>query len=158
MNKKVFELTQTGVDKLKQELEYLKNVRRKENLVALKEAREQGDLSENADYSAARDEQAHIEARILEIQNILKNVKIIYTSSENKKIYIGKTVYLKFLNISEPNQLVNLVGALEADPFENKISIDSPLGQSLKGCEVGDQVLVKTEKGKNFKVEILKIE
>ncbi|MDV3198170.1 MAG: transcription elongation factor GreA [Vigna little leaf phytoplasma] len=157
MMKKIFELTQSGVDKLKDELYYLKNIRRKDNLEALKEAREQGDLSENADYSAARDEQAQIELRILEIQNILKNVKIINTSNQNKEIYIGKTIHLRFLN-SDKTELIFLVGALEVDPFVNKISIESPLGQSLKGRKVGDQVLVKTETGKNFKVEILKVE
>ncbi|MDV3167031.1 MAG: transcription elongation factor GreA [Vigna little leaf phytoplasma] len=157
MMKKFFELTQSGVDKLKDELYYLKNIRRKDNLEALKEAREQGDLSENADYSAARDEQAQIELRILEIQNILKNVKIINTSNQNKEIYIGKTIHLRFLN-SNKTELIFLVGALEVDPFVNKISIESPLGQSLKGRKVGDQVLVKTETGKNFKVEILKVE
>ncbi|WP_323847742.1 MAG: transcription elongation factor GreA [Phytoplasma sp.] len=157
MNKKNYELTKLGVDKLKEELEYLKNVKRNENLEALKEAREQGDLSENADYSAARDEQAFIETRILEIQNILKNVKIIDTSNQNKDINIGKTVTIQFLH-DMSKQTLHLVGFLEVNPFNHKISIESPIGQSLKGHKEGDQVLVKTETSKSFKVNILKVE
>ncbi|WP_341266537.1 transcription elongation factor GreA [Candidatus Phytoplasma fraxini] len=157
MNKKNYELTQSGIDKLKEELEYLKNVKRNENLEALKEAREQGDLSENADYSAARDEQAFIETRILEIQNILKNVKIIDTSNKNKEINIGKTVTIQFLHDNR-QQTLHLVGFLEVNPFANKISIESPIGQSLKSHQEGDQVLVKTETGKSFQVNILKVE
>ncbi|WCA22449.1 transcription elongation factor GreA [Candidatus Phytoplasma oryzae] len=155
--KKVFELTETGVEKLKTELEYLKNTKRNENLEILKSSREYGDLRENAEYSSARDEQASIENRILKIQNILKNVKIIKNSDENKTVDIGKKVSLRFLNKME-DKILYLVGFLEADPFTNKISIDSPLGQSIRGANKGDIVLVRTETGKNFKVEILKIE
>lgn len=155
-NKKNYELTQSGVDELKAELEHLINVKRHENLESLKEAREQGDLSENADYNAARDEQAFIESRILEIQNILKNVKIINTYSTNKEINIGKTVTLQFLD-SMTEKTLHLVGVLEVNPFKNKISIESPIGQSIQGYQEGDQVLVKTELGKSFKVNILKV-
>ncbi|MDV3167946.1 MAG: transcription elongation factor GreA [Candidatus Phytoplasma stylosanthis] len=157
MNKKNYELTQSGLDKLKEELEYLKNVKRNENLKAIQEAREQGDLSENADYSAARDEQAFIELRILEIQNILKNVKIIDTFSKNKEINIGKKVLIQFLhNMKE--EYIQLVGVLEVNPFINKISIESPIGQSLKGYTKNDQVSFKSETGKIFKIKILKVE
>ncbi|TVY12198.1 transcription elongation factor GreA [Candidatus Phytoplasma pini] len=156
MKKKNYELTQSGIDKLKSELDYLTNVKRNENLEALREAREQGDLSENADYNAARDEQANIESRILEIKNILKNAIIIKNNNTNKKINIGKTVHLKFQNNSEEKTL-QLVGSLEADPFADKISIESPLGQSIKNYQEGDTVSVKSETGKTFKVEILKV-
>ncbi|MEZ0180099.1 transcription elongation factor GreA ['Camptotheca acuminata' phytoplasma] len=155
--KKNYELTQSGLDKLKEELDYLKNVKRNENLAAIKEAREQGDLSENADYSAARDEQVFIESRITEIKNILKNVQIIKTSDNNKEINIGKKVLIQFLdNMKE--EYIQLVGVLEVNPFDNKISIESPIGQSLQGYKEGEQVLVKTETGKSFKVNILKVE
>jgi transcription elongation factor GreA len=157
MNKKSYTLTQSGVDKLNEELNHLKNVKRNENLLALKEAREQGDLSENADYSTARDEQAAIETRILEIQNILKNVNIISIPVKNKEINIGNKVFLRFLDTMEEKKL-HLVGVLEADPFMNKISIESPIGQSIQGCKIGDQVVVKTETSKIFTVEIIKIE
>ena len=86
-----YQLTQEGVDKLKSELQYLKEVKRPENIEALKDARAQGDLSENADYDAARNEQARIEARIQEIETIIKNVKLIRKSSVDK-IDIGKSV------------------------------------------------------------------
>ncbi|MDC9031878.1 transcription elongation factor GreA [Columbia Basin potato purple top phytoplasma] len=157
MKTKNYELTKSGVDKLKEELEYLKNVKRNENLEALREAREQGDLSENADYRAARDEQSFIESRILEIQNILKNVKIIYASDQNKEIHIGKTVTLQFLDDMR-QQTIYLVGIFEVNPFMNKISIESPMGQSLKGYKEGDQVVIKSDTGKTFKVKILKVE
>jgi transcription elongation factor GreA len=94
--KQSFQLTQEGVDNLKTELAYLKDVKRGENLEALKEARAQGDLSENADYDAARNEQARIEARIAEIENIIKNVKIIKTTQEDI-VNIGKTVRVRFV-------------------------------------------------------------
>ncbi|CCV64275.1 Transcription elongation factor GreA [Alteracholeplasma palmae J233] len=153
--KKVYELTQAGVDKLKEELIELKDVKRKENLEALKEAREQGDLSENADYDAARNEQARIESRILEIDTILKNLKIIKTS-DDASVNIGKVVKLKFV---EKNQIkeFHLVGTIETDPITGKISIESPLGKSIKGHEKGETVLVKSETGRNFHVEILEV-
>ncbi|QTX02664.1 transcription elongation factor [Candidatus Phytoplasma luffae] len=157
MNQKKYELTQSGLDKLKSELDYLKNVKRNENLKALKEAREQGDLSENADYSAARNEQSFIESRILEIQNILKNVTIINASDGDGRINIGKKVWIKFHNDNK-EQYLELVGVLEVDPFENKISMESPLGQSLKGHLEGDQISFKTDTGKIFNIEILKVD
>ncbi|MFR0368010.1 transcription elongation factor GreA [Candidatus Phytoplasma palmae] len=157
MNNKMYYLTQAGIDKLKEELEYLKNVKRNENLESIREAREQGDLSENADYSAARNEQAIIESRILEIQNILKNAIIISTSSKNKEINLGKTVHLRF-NHNMEEKILQLVGILEVDPFLNKISIESPLGQAIKGHNEGDEIMFKTETGKKIKVKILKVE
>ncbi len=154
--KKQYELTQTGLDALKAELTELKDVKRKENLEALKEAREQGDLSENADYDAARNEQARIEARILEIEAILKNVKIIRINDDTSSVNIGKEVVLKFI---EKNKEVtyHLVGTIEADPLKGKISIESPLGKSIKGREVGEIISVKSETNKTFNVQIISI-
>ncbi|MDO8168250.1 transcription elongation factor GreA [Candidatus Phytoplasma melaleucae] len=157
MHKKNYKLTQSGMDKLKKELDYLTNVKRNENLESLKEAREQGDLSENADYSAARSEQIVIETRILEIKNILKNVQIINHSSENQEINIGNIVHLQFLDNMKERTL-HLVGVFETDPFANKISIESPIGQGIQGHKIGDIVSIKTETNRNFKVKILKIE
>jgi len=113
--KQTFQLTQEGVDNLKQELIILKDVKRGENLEALKEARAQGDLSENADYDAARNEQARIEARISEIENIMKNVKIIKTTSEDI-VNIGKTVRVRFLESKERVHHIN------GDKTDNRIS------------------------------------
>jgi transcription elongation factor GreA len=154
--KKLYELTQAGVDNLKAELTDLKDVKRQENLEALKEARAQVDLSENADYDAARNEQARIEARILEIETILKNVKIIKSTDDSSAVNIGKIVELRFI---EKNKIekYHLVGTIEADPRDNKISIESPLGKSIKGKEAGDVVTVKSETGRSFNVEIVSI-
>src|SRR5690606_27263005 len=112
--KKQYELTQTGLEELKAELKELKEVKRIENLEALKEAREQGDLSENADYDAARTEQARIEARIREIENIIKNVKIIKSNDDSTQVNIGKTVVLNFLE-KKRETTYQLVGTIEAD-------------------------------------------
>jgi transcription elongation factor GreA len=153
--KQTFQLTQEGVDNLKQELSYLKDVKRGENLEALKEARAQGDLSENADYDAARNEQARIEARIAEIENIIKNVKIIKTTSEDI-VNIGKTVKVKFLASNEIKEFY-LVGSIEADPKLRKISIESPIGRAMLNKNEGDVVEVKTETGRIFSIEIMEI-
>ncbi len=156
IKKQVFELTKEGLQSLKNELEYLKDVKRPEVLNALQEARTQGDLSENADYDAAREAQARTEARIKEVENILENAKIIRISSATNKIQIGKTVKMRFI---EKDKIVTykLVGTIEANPALNKISIDSPVGKSILGAELGDKVLVNLENGKSFNLEILAV-
>jgi len=153
--KQTFQLTQEGVDKLKTELTYLKDVKRGENLESLKEARAQGDLSENADYDAARNEQARIEARIAEIENVMKNVKIIKTTSEDI-VNIGKTVQVRFLETKEVKEFY-LVGSIEADPKSRKISVESPIGKAMINHAEGDTVEVKTETGRIFSIEIVEI-
>jgi transcription elongation factor GreA len=153
--KQMFQLTQEGVDNLKTELTYLKDVKRHENLEALKEARAQGDLSENADYDAARNEQARIEARIAEIENIIKNVKIIKANQEDI-VNIGKTVNVRFLESGEIKEFY-LVGSIEADPRVRKISIESPIGKAMLNHQEGDLVEVKTETGRIFQIEIVDI-
>ncbi len=153
--KQMFQLTQEGVDNLKLELTHLKDVKRGENLEALKEARAQGDLSENADYDAARNEQARIEARIAEIENIIKNVKIIRTTNEDI-VNIGKTVSVKFLASEEIKEFY-LVGSIEADPKARKISIESPIGKAMLNHSEGDVVEVKTDTSRVFSIEILEI-
>ncbi|MGE4319949.1 MAG: transcription elongation factor GreA [Acholeplasmataceae bacterium] len=156
MAKQTFQLTQEGINKLKDELNYLKDVKRGENLEALKEARAQGDLSENADYDAARNEQARIEARIAEIETIIKNVKIIRTTSDDI-VNIGKQVKVEFVETKKQNTF-SLVGSIEANPMENKISVESPLGKAMLNKVEGDEVEVKTETGRLFKIKILEIE
>jgi len=118
---KAYQLTQQGLLELQEEIEQLKDVDRKENLEALKEARAQGDLSENADYDAARDKQAEIEGRIKEIEGILKNYEIIKEDNSNK-VNIGKTVVLKVGDY--PEKEYTIVGSLETNPRKNKISND----------------------------------
>lgn len=134
-------LTQAGLDEYKKELDKLKNIDRVHNIELLKEARAQGDLSENADYDAARDEQARIENRIKEIESIINNHVLINGKSKDN---IGKTIEIEF----ESNKMVQaftLVGSLEADPDQKKISNESPLGLAILKSKVGDRVLVKTE-------------
>jgi transcription elongation factor GreA len=149
-----FQLTQAGIDKYKEELERLKTIDRAENLEALKEARAQGDLSENADYDAAREEQARIEGRIKEIENILKNVDLIVENA-GKIVSIGKTVQLK-INGKEP-QDYTVVGSLEANPFEKKISNESPIGKAIIGLKEKDSKEVKTEANKVVQVTVVKV-
>lgn len=150
-----FKLTEAGFQNLKEELETLKEVDRKENLEALKEARAQGDLSENADYDAARDEQARIEARIKEIENILKHSEIIRDTA-SRVVMIGKTVNVKFLGNNIEKEYT-IVGHLEANPLNGKISNESPLGRALIGHKKGQSVTYKAETGKEISVEIIDI-
>jgi transcription elongation factor GreA len=150
-----FKLTEAGFEKLKQELEQLKEVDRKKNLEALKEARAQGDLSENADYDAARDEQARIEARIKEIDNILKHAEIIKDSS-SRSVAIGKTVTLRFIN-QNYERTYDIVGHLEANPLAGKISNESPLGKAIIGAKKGNKIVYKSETGSEIKIEVLEI-
>lgn len=149
-----YKLTQSGIDQYKEELERLKTDDRERNLEALKEARAQGDLSENADYDAAREEQARIEKRIKELENILKNAELIKEDTSNK-VNIGKVVTLK-LNDLEPKEYA-LVGTLEANPIENKISNESPVGKAIIGHKKGDSVTFKTEANKEIKVTIVDV-
>ncbi|MFP4286589.1 MAG: transcription elongation factor GreA [Candidatus Izemoplasmataceae bacterium] len=149
-----YKLTQSGIDQYKEELERLKTVDRERNLEALKEARAQGDLSENADYDAAREEQARIEKRIKELENILKNAELIKEDTSNK-VNIGKVVTLK-LNDLEPTEYA-LVGTLEANPIENKISNESPVGKAIIGHKKGESVTFKTEANKEIKVTIVDV-
>ncbi len=143
----VFELTRAGADDLKSELERLKTVDRIQIREAIKEAREQGDLSENADYSSAREQQANIEARILEIENILKHAKIMDVS----------TVTVRYVDL-KIEKTFQVVGTIEADPFNGKISNDSPLGKAVLGHKKGDIFHISTEDGKKeLKVELIDI-
>lgn len=149
-----YQLTQQGYINLKEEIEKLKDVDRKHNLEALKEAREQGDLSENADYDAARDEQARIEGRIKEIETILKNYEIIKEDTTNK-VNIGKTIVLQVGDL-EP-ATYNIVGSLEADPLNGKISNESPIGKGIIGMKKGQKLSIRTETGHDIQVTIVDV-
>jgi len=151
---KAYQLTLAGLEELKLEIEQLKDVDRKENLEALKEARAQGDLSENADYDAARDRQAEIEGRIKEIEGILKNYEII-KEDHSKNVNIGKTVVLKVGHL--PEKEYTIVGSLETNPRKNKISNDSPIGNGIIGLKKGATVSIKTETGKDVQVTVVDV-
>lgn len=152
-NQKTVYLTQEGLDELKKELDNLINVRRPENIIAIKEARALGDLSENAEYDAARNEQAQIEARIQTVEKMLENVSII-TKSDTSKVSLGTTVAIKYVDDDDDDgDEYKIVGSQEADPFESKISNESPIAKALLDHKVGDIVTVESPNG-SYQVEI----
>ncbi|MCI5936294.1 MAG: transcription elongation factor GreA [Lachnospiraceae bacterium] len=146
-------LTYEGLKKLEDELQDLKVVKRREIAQKIKEAREQGDLSENAEYDAAKDEQRDIEARIEEIEAILKNAEVVVEEEVDlDKINIGCKV--KILDIEYNEELeYKIVGSTEANSLKGKISNESPLGHALLGASVGDEVVVEAPAGEiSYKV------
>lgn len=149
MSKNTIYVTQAGYDELLEKLKRLKK-EQTENIVALQEARAQGDLSENADYDAARNNQARIAAELKETEQAIKSVVVISGEEGNN---LGKFVDVNFLDegVIETYQIV---GTIEADPLEQKISDESPLGKAIIHSVVGDHVLVKTEDGEQFEVKI----
>ena len=153
-NTKEIYLTASGLDEIKKELEYLKMVKRPEVITALKEARALGDLSENAEYDAARSEQAQVEAKIQELEAMIENVVLI-TDVTNDEVSIGNSVKLKYVDDDEIEEYT-IVGSKEADPFNNKISNESPIAQALFNHKVGDIVTVDSPNG-NYEVEIISI-
>ncbi len=140
-------LTYEGLRKYEDELHELKVVRRQEVAQKIKEAREQGDLSENAEYDAAKDEQRDIEARIEELEKILKNAEVVVEDEVDlKKINIGCSVKILDLEFSE-ELTYKIVGSTEANSLKGKISNESPVGKALIGHKVGDSVEVETQAG-----------
>lgn len=149
-------MTDKGLKKLEDELQELRVVKRKEVAQKIKEAREQGDLSENAEYDAAKDEQKDIEARIEELESILKNVEVIYTDEvDNEKVNVGCVVTVKRLETGNVEKF-KLVGSTEADFLNNKISNESPIGAALMGAKAGEIVEVESQTG-SFQIEVLDI-
>ena len=150
-------LTYAGLKALEEELENLKVVKRKEVAAKIKEAREQGDLSENAEYDAAKDEQRDIEARIEEIEKILKNAEVVVEDEVDfDKINIGCSVLVYDKEFDEEIQF-KIVGSTEANSLQCKISNESPVGQALLGKKVGDEIQVETQAGV-MEYKVLKIE
>jgi len=140
-------LTYSGLTSLEKELQELKVVKRKEVAEKIKEAREQGDLSENAEYDAAKDEQRDIEARIEEIEKILKNAEVVDEDEiDLKKINVGCKVTVLDLEFDEEIDF-RIVGSTETDSLQNKISNESPVGIALIGRKKGDKVRVETGYG-----------
>ena len=149
-------LTYQGLQKLEDELQNLKVVRRKEVAQKIKEAREQGDLSENAEYDAAKDEQRDIEARIEQIEKILKNAEVVVEEEVDlDKINIGCQVKILDMEFDEELEY-KIVGSTEANSLKGKISNESPVGKALIGAGVGDVVEVETQMG-NLKYKVLGI-
>ena len=148
-----FIMTAEGFLEAENELNELKNVRRPEVIKALKEARALGDLSENADYDAARNEQAIIEAKIQELEYKLEHAEIIDNKGKNE-VSLGSTVTISYDDGEEEEY--KIVGSMEADPFDNKISNESPIGKALLGAKKGSTVEVNAPAGV-IKYQILSI-
>lgn len=156
MKQKEFFLTSEGYLELETELNYLKTDKRNEVLNSLKEARALGDLSENAEYDSAREEQAKLEARIKEVEYILEHATIIDDAqTEKDKVTIGSTVSLQY-DVDDEVEEYRIVGSQEADPFNNKISNESPIAMAILGKKVGDMAEVDSPNG-TYKVKIVKV-
>lgn len=147
-------ITKKGLEELKSEFENLKTVVRPEVINSIKEARAQGDLSENAEYHAAREKQGQIEARIKELEYLIENGTII-EEGDSSEVRIGSTVEIKYIDDDDTDEY-EIVGSTEADPFENKISNESPIAKAVLGKKVGDIASVESPNG-NYDVEIISI-
>ncbi|WP_369902519.1 transcription elongation factor GreA [Bacillus manliponensis] len=153
---KTYPMTLAGKEKLENELEQLKTVRRKEVVERIKIARSFGDLSENSEYDAAKDEQAFVEGRITQLENMIRNAVIIEdTDTNSTEVTLGKTVTFQELPDGD-EESYTIVGSAEADPFEGRISNDSPIARSLMGKQVGDEVTVQTPGG-DMRVKIVSV-
>ncbi len=150
-------LTYEGLKKMEEELENLKTVRRKEVAEKIKEARGQGDLSENAEYDAAKEEQAEIESRIVVLEKMLRNAEVIDDDEVNNDIIsVGSTVKLYDFEFEEEVEY-SIVGSAEADPMNGKISNESPVGLGLLGHKSGEIVIIETPSGElKFRIDEIK--
>lgn len=154
---KSYYMTQEGKEKLEEELHFLKTDRRKEVVERIKVARDFGDLSENSEYDSAKEEQAFVESRIAQVEKMIRNAVIIENDNDNPDIVgLGKSVTFQELPDGEEETYM-IVGSAEADPFEGKISNDSPMAKSLIGQEIGTEVSVATPGG-DIQVRIVKVE
>ncbi|MFA8439991.1 transcription elongation factor GreA [Pueribacillus sp. YX66] len=153
---KEYYMTQEGKEKLEKELEFLKTEKRKEVVERIKVARGFGDLSENSEYDAAKDEQAFVESRIAQLEKMIRNAVIIEDSNEDPTVVsIGKKV--KFIELPDGDEeTYMIVGSAESDPLEGKISNDSPMAKSLIGKTIGDEVVVQTPGGE-LNVKIIEV-
>ena len=147
-------LTEEGLKSIDDELNYLKTEERPEVINALKEARALGDLSENAEYDAARAEQATVEAKIVELEQMIEHAVII-KEVKTDKVSIGNNVKIEYVEDKETEEY-SIVGSKEADPFNNRISNESPIAQAIIGKKVGDVVKVASTNGE-YEVKILEI-
>ena len=155
---KVTLVTKEGLDKLREELEYLKTVKRKEVAERIKEAISYGDLSENSEYEEAKNEQAFVEGRIFELEEKVKHAKIITEHHKTKSVQLGSTVYLQNLSKSKSDtEIYTIVGSTETDPFGGKISNESPVGNALLDKQKGDKIKVIVPAG-NVEYQIVKID
>ncbi|MFD2171606.1 transcription elongation factor GreA [Tumebacillus lipolyticus] len=156
MSEKEVFLTREGLKKLEEELDFLKSTKRKEVAERIKIAVSYGDLSENAEYDAAKDEQAFVESRIVQLEKMMRNVRIIEPGNDDKSmVALGSTVKLKELPDGD-FETYAIVGSTESDPFDGKISNESPIGAAVIGRTVGDKITVNTPGGQ-IEFEIVEI-
>lgn len=156
MEMKKVVLTKEGLRKLEEELHDLKINKRKEIAQKIKEARAQGDLSENAEYDSAKEEQAEIESRIAEVEGMLRNAEVISDDTLDKsKVSLGSTVKI-FDEKYEEESIFKIVGSAEANPLKDLISNESPVGAALIGAKVGDVVVAKTTTG-NINIKVVEL-
>ncbi len=153
-NTKEFYVTKLGLEEMQKELKTLKEVKRPEVINALKDARALGDLSENAEYDAARNEQAIVEGRITQLEAMIENA-IVISDVKTDKVVIGANVKIEYVEDREV-ETYSIVGSQEADPFQNKISNESPIAKAIMGLEVGNIVTVDSPNGK-YDVKIIEI-
>lgn len=153
-NKNTVYLTEEGLNELKKELDDLINIRRPENIQAIKEARSLGDLSENAEYDAARNEQAIVESKIKELEAMIEKAVIIKEINRDV-VSLGTKVTIEYVEDKEQEEY-SIVGSKEADPFANKISNESPIAKAILGSKVGSIVSVDSPNGK-YDVKIIAI-
>ena len=151
-----FIMTQKGYDEAVERLRYLQTEKKKEITERIKVARGFGDLSENAEYDAAKNEEALNESEIRELENKIKNAKIMEESTDNSKVHFGNTVTVWDFDMEE-EMTYTIMGSTEADPDKNIVSIDSPCGAALVGARCGDKVTVHAPNGFNYEVEIREI-
>lgn len=153
---KIYRLTKEGLKKLEEELMTLKTEGRRDIAEKIKVARGYGDLSENSEYDDAKNEQAKIEARIADLEVMLKNVEVIESDADNDTVTLGSTVVIK--NMKAKREFTfKVVGSYQASPAEGKISDESPVGKALMGHKAGDTVTANTPQG-DIQLKILKIE
>lgn len=153
--KKAIYLTKEGLEELKKELDELVNVKRPANIISIKDARALGDLSENADYDAARNEQAYIEGRIKKLEQMIDNAEVIAEISTDK-VSLGSTVAIRYVDDETDIDEYKIVGSQEADPFSSRISNESPIAKALLNRKVGDVVTVDSPNG-SYEIEITEI-
>lgn len=151
------QLTKGDVEKIKEEIEYRKSVVRKKELEAVKEARAHGDLSENFEYKAAKQDKNRNESRIRYLERMLKNARIVSDESKDDEVGINNTVELYFED-DEETETYRLVTSIRGNSLNGRISIESPLGKAIIGHKEGERVLVKTEGDQGYYVVIKKIE
>ena len=153
----VMYLTEEGLEKIKAELEYLKGEKREEISHKLQVAISHGDLSENADYAYAKQEQAFVEGRIMDLEDSLRRAKIIDNSGQSDQVRVGNTVTVTEEGYEDMPQTYHIVGGHEADPSNGRISNESPIGRAMLGRKVGDTIKVNAPAGV-IQMKVTKIE